>query len=107
MDEEMFELELGDLDLLGLEDACARQDFHSISPKQIQLLTAALTKVKQSKLGIQILPQKEKQKIQKESKKRGRKIDLQRISQLGTRLVESGQYAQLTEFFNTSYPSSQ
>ena len=43
----------------------------------------------------------------KDLKKRGRKIDLQRIASLGSRLVESGQYAQLTEFFPSNSQCSQ
>lgn len=46
MDEEIFELELGDLDISGIEEACAQKSFHSITPKQIQLLIASLYKVK-------------------------------------------------------------
>ena len=35
MDEDMGDIELGDLDLLGLEDACKNKTLHAISPKQI------------------------------------------------------------------------
>lgn len=42
MDEEMGELELGELDVIGMEDACRRNTFNSISQNPIQLLKEAL-----------------------------------------------------------------
>jgi hypothetical protein len=33
MDEDMGDLDLGELDLLGLEDACKKHAFHTIAPK--------------------------------------------------------------------------
>jgi hypothetical protein len=47
MDEDMSDLALGDMDLLGLEDACRHNAFHAISPKHIQLLKDALIKAKE------------------------------------------------------------
>ena len=88
------------LDLIGLEDACTRKAFKSIPPKQIQLLHKALVKAK-AQLGVATSGQKEKQKAHKDPEKKGCKSTLQRINRLGTALVDSGQYAQLTEFFTT------
>ena len=51
-----------------------------------------------NKLGIITANPKDIKKGTKESKKRGRKIALQRITNLGTILVESRQYSQLTKF---------
>jgi hypothetical protein len=82
--------------------------FQTISPKQIQLLKDALSKARaRSKLGIQNISQKEPKKAQRDPKKRGRKMDMHDLNTLGTRLVESGKYAQLTEFFPANTPSSQ
>ena len=100
MDEEMGDIELGDLDLAGLEDACENNTFQDISPKQIKMVTEIIHTAKSNKkLGIVTTTPKETKKGTKESKKRGRKIALQRIANLGTILVESGQYSQLPEFF--------
>ena len=100
MDEEMGDIELGELDLAGLENACENHNLQNIAPKQIQMLTNILHTTKaNNKLGIITANPKHTKKGTKESKKRGRKIALQRITNLGTILVESGQYSQLIEFF--------
>ena len=97
MNEDMGDIDLGDLDLLRLEDACKNNTLHAIAPKQIQLLTNILNSSRtRAKLGIITNKPKETQKSLKESKKRGRKTYIKRISTLGTRLVESRQYSQLT-----------
>lgn len=86
--------------VLTLEDACNKQTFSSIPPQQIQLLKESLLKLKTtSKLGVQNLPRKDKSKMIKDSKKRGCKLDLLLILMLGTKLVESRKYAQLTKLF--------
>ena len=85
MDEDLREQGLGELDLRSTEDACTRKAFVSILAWQIQLLQEALVKAKaQNKLGVYHLPQKEKQKIPKDNRKRGRKTDLQVLSSLFT-----------------------
>jgi len=33
MDEDMGDMDLGELDLLGIEDACKKHAFHTIAPK--------------------------------------------------------------------------
>ena len=100
MDEEMGDIDLGNLDLVGLEDAYKNNTFQDIAPKQIQMLTNILHTAKSNnKLGIVTNTPKEINKINKENKRRGRKNSLQRITNLETRLVESSQYSQLIEFF--------
>ena len=47
MDEDSEGFDLGELDLLGLEDAYRRKEFDKINPKQIEFLEAALFKVQQ------------------------------------------------------------
>jgi hypothetical protein len=94
MDVEMSDLDLGDLDLHGMEDAFQRHTLNSISTKKIQLLKEALHKSRdRDKLGIQNIQQKELKRAVKDIKKHGCKTDLQRINTLGTMIVESGQYA--------------
>ena len=70
----MGDIYLGDLDLLGLEDACKNNTLHAIAPKKIQLLTDILNSSKtHSKIGINISNPKETKKSVKEVKKRGEK----------------------------------
>ena len=70
MDDEMSEIELGELGLLGLEDTCTKKYFSSILSRQIQLLKETLTKAKdQNKLGVLNMQQKDKLKLIRESKK--------------------------------------
>ena len=52
-----------------------------------------------NKLGIITTNPKVIKKGPKESKKQGRKTTLQRITNLGTFLMELGQYSHLTKFF--------
>ena len=96
MDVEMGDIEVG----IGLEDACKNNTLQNIAPKKIEMLTDILhTSKSNNKLGVVTTTPKEIKKNIKENKKRGRKNSLQRITNLGTKLVESGQYSQLTEFF--------
>jgi hypothetical protein len=60
-----------------------------------------------TRLEIQNNPPRDPKKAAKDAKKGGRKTDLQRITILGSRLVESGKYAQLTEFFPSNPQCSQ
>ena len=53
MDEDMGDIELEDLDLLGLEYACKNNIHHAIAPKEIQLLTEILqSSITRTKWGI-------------------------------------------------------
>ena len=42
IDEDMGELDLREIDLIGIEDACSYKSYRCISSKQIQLLKEAL-----------------------------------------------------------------
>ena len=70
----MGDIYLGDLDLLGLEDACKNNTLHAIAPKQIQLLNDILNSAKNhARLGIITgIPRETKNSV-KEVKKRGEK----------------------------------
>ena len=53
MEEDYESLELGDLDIIGLEDACKHQEFDKIKPHQIDTLAKVLSKAQQQeKLGV-------------------------------------------------------
>ena len=100
MEEDVEKLELGDLDIIGLEDACKHQEFDKIKPHQIETLAKVLSKAQQqAKLGIQSGNHWDSLKVAKESKKRGRKPDWQRTISIGEMLVNSGRYPKLTRFF--------
>ena len=76
MEEDSEGLDLGDLDLIGLEDACKKKEFDKILPHQIESLEVLLSKGHQhKKLGIQPGSHWDSLKVLKESKKRGRKPD--------------------------------
>lgn len=54
MEEEPESIELGDLDILGLEDACRLKNYNTIRPNQIDSLAVVLARAQQHKsLGIQ------------------------------------------------------
>lgn len=64
MDEEMGNLKFGELNLLGMEDACKRNAFHAISPKQIYIIKECLYKEGDfNKQGVQRNPPKDKKKV--------------------------------------------
>ena len=70
MDEEMSQIEMGELNLLGLDYSYTKKYFSSIPSYQIQLLKEALRKAKvQNKLGVINIQQKDKQRLMWESKK--------------------------------------
>ena len=63
------------------------------------LLTDILHSIKaNNKPGVVTTTPKDIKKKTKDTKKRGRKTGLQRITNLGAQLVESGQYSHLTKF---------
>lgn len=100
MEEDSEGLELGELDIIGLEDACKSKDFDKIKPHQIDKLVKVLPKAQQqTKLGIQLGSHWDSLKVAKESRKRGRKPDWQRTITIGEILVNSGRYPKLTWFF--------
>ena len=54
MDEELESFDLGELDILWLEDACRRKEFEKIIPQQIGKLEVVLFRAHQlKKLGVQ------------------------------------------------------
>jgi len=99
------ELDISKIDLSILETACKQKEYNSIAPWQIDRLEEILTMAQQQKgLGIQGGSQWDGKKLLKETKKRGRKIDLQRTILVGETLMNSGRFPKLTKFFK---PKSQ
>ena len=83
-----------------MEDACKNNAFQNITLNRIELLIEILHSIKaNNKLGVITTTPKYINKNTKDTKKRGRKNALQRITNLGAELVELGQKSQLTKFF--------
>ena len=100
MEEEPESIDIGDLDILGLEQACKQEAYDKIPHRQIDNLEVILFSAHQQRsLGIQLGSHWDGKKIFKETKKRGRRTDLQRTIIIGEMLVESGRYPKLTKFY--------
>ena len=91
------DMELGDLDLDGIEKACHSLTNGYIPFEQITLLQEAIIKTKGVRgLGVVSEPMKGK-----ESKKSGWRPNVQRIRDAGGKLVVSGKYPTIVEAFKT------
>lgn len=102
MEEEPESVDLAGLDILKLEAACKQKEYSKIHTREIERLEEVLTRAQQNKyLGIQEGSPWDGRKILKETKKRGRKIDLQRTIILEEMLVDSGRFPNLTKFYKT------
>lgn len=100
------EFNISKLDISKLETACQQKDYALIPLWQIDKIEGVLTRVQHHKsLGIQGGSQWDGRKIHKDTKKRGRKTDLQRTIELGEILMNSGQFPKLTKFFKPTEPS--
>jgi len=108
MEEDTESIDIGELDILGLEQACKTGNFDKIPKRQVDNLVAVLNRAqKKYSLGVQIGSQWDGKFITKDSKKRGRKSTLERTIKIGEVFVESGRYAKLTKYFNTNPKPSQ
>lgn len=100
MDEELESFDLGGLDILELEARCKKKEFDIIPEQQLNMLEVILARLyQQHQLGIQPGSHWDGSLTPKDSKKRGRRIDLQRTITLGKILVDSGRYAKLTKYY--------
>jgi len=100
MEEDPETVSLDGLDILTLEAACKQKAYNAIPPWEIDRLEGVLIKAQRSKyLGIQPGSLWDSSKILKETKKRGRKTELQRTIILGEILMESGRFPKLTKFY--------
>lgn len=93
-EEEVEDMEIGDLDLDAIEKAMADKDKGYVPADQVKLLEKAILMSKPSlPMGIESGTGKDNKRKQPESgEKRGRKSNRQRIAEVGSRLIESGQY---------------
>jgi len=108
MEEDSENIDIGELDLLGLEQACKSSKFGKITDTQVDNLVEVLSKAqKKHSLGVQKGSQWDGKFFSKDSKKRGRKSTQERIIRIGEVLVESGRYAKLTNYYNSNTKVSQ
>ena len=87
-------MDIGELDLEGIEKSCAEKDKGYVPQEQVSLLKESILKTKTSNsLGINSRSFKETKKIVEEcGRKPGHNSNKQRVADVGRRLVESGQY---------------
>ena len=108
MEEETEAIDIGELDIQGLELACTTNNFDNIPHGQLENLKEVLSRTQRHKsLGIQTGGPWDGRFITKDIKKRGRKTDLQRTIKIGQMLVESGRYSKLTKYYNPDHHPSQ
>lgn len=108
MEDDSEPIDIGELDILGLEQACKSGNFDKIPDTQVDNLVEILNKAqKKYSLAVQTGSQWEGKFASKDSKKRGRKTALERAIKIGEVLVESGRYAKLTKYYNTNPKTSQ
>ena len=101
-DKEDEEMELGELDLDAIESKCGKNGKGYISRRKIELLQEAIIKAgAHSNLGIDPNPQiGYKRKSPKEEQCTGRKSNKQCITEVGVKLIESGQYPTIKAAFS-------
>lgn len=97
------EMEIGELDLDGIEKDCDNLLEEYIPFEEIALLKEALIKTKGAR-GLRIAPKPMKGG---EAKRRGRRPNSQRIRDAGGKLVATGKYPTITEAFKAINRASQ
>ena len=108
MEEEMENIDIGDLDITGLETACTTNNFDNIPAGQLRNLEEVLSRAQRKKdFGIQTRGRWDGRLMAKELKKSGRKTNLQRTITVGQILVDSERYSKLTKYFHTEKNPSQ
>ena len=89
MDEDQTLVDIGALDITGLEEACRTKNFEQIPEKEVDNLVEVLGRAqKKYSLGVQMGSPWDGKFITKDNKKRGRKTTLERTIQVGEILVE-------------------
>lgn len=103
MEEEPKSVDLNGLDIFELEQTYRKKEYDKIQEHQLSTLETILSRAyQQKKLGIQPECHWDGSLIPKDSKKRGRKTDVQRTIAVGKILVDSGRYAKLTKYYRPS-----
>jgi len=106
MKEEPESIDLNGLDILELEAACKKKAYESILELQHNKLEVVISRAyHQQQLGIQQGSQWDGGLPPKDSKKMGRRTDLQRTIAIGKILVDSDRYAKLTKYYKPSINS--
>jgi len=106
MEVEPESIDLHGLDIIELELKCQKQAFEKISEDDIEKLEGVISRAfYQQHLGIQPGGTWVDNLRPKDSKKRGRKTDLQRTIEIGKILVDSGRYAKLTKYYKPTQNS--
>ena len=108
-EEEIEDMEIGDLDLDAIEQAAADKEKGFVPVEQVKLLEEAILKANPKRtMGIeQGLGRENKRKQPESAEKRGRKSNRQRIAEVGNRLIESGQYPTIKAALNALRKASQ
>lgn len=100
MEEDPENIDIGELDIQGLEQACDANNFDKIPDQKVEDLEEILSRAhKKKSLGIQTGSPWDGRVITKDIKKLGTKIDLQRTIRIGAMLVESDRYSKLTKYY--------
>jgi len=106
MEEEPESIDPNGLDIIELELACKKKAYDSIPETQLNKLEVVISRAfHQHQLGIQPGSQWDGSLPPKDTKKRGRRTDLQRTIEIGKILVDSGRYAKLTKYYKPSINS--
>lgn len=92
------DMDLGELDLEGIEKACENLKEGYIPFQQLVLFKEALIKTKGAR-GLGVVSESMKGG---EEKRRGRRTNAQRIQDVGGRLMASGQYPTINDVFDSS-----
>ena len=101
-EEEGEDMELGELDLDAIEEECRKKEQGYVSRRQLELLQEAIIKSGAVEcLGIDPDAQKgSKRKSPEKEMRRGQKTNKQRITAVGVKLIESGQYPTIQVAFS-------
>lgn len=106
MEEEPESIDLNGLDIIELELCCKKKAYEKISESDIDKLEVVISRAfHQHQLGIQPGSTWDGSPRPKDTKKRGRKTDLQRTIEIGKILVDSGRYAKLTKYYSPTQNS--
>lgn len=93
-EEDLEDMEIGDLDLDAIEQAAAAMGQGFVPADQVRLLEEAILNANPHRnLGLEQGSGKDNKIKQSEpAERKGRKSNRQRIAEVGSRLIESGQY---------------
>jgi hypothetical protein len=106
MEEEPESIDLHGLDIIELELCCKKKAYEKISESDIDKLEVVISRAfHQHQLGIEPGSTWDGSPRPKDTKKRGRKTDLQRTIEIGKLLVYSGRYAKLTKYYSPAQTS--